>query len=70
MCDVYVAMASARPYRPLREPRTALTDTLLLAEQGGSLDRVTIQGDNANIEVLKDGLSGARAVTMAVPKTR
>jgi HD-GYP domain-containing protein (c-di-GMP phosphodiesterase class II) len=34
VCDVYVAMASSRLYRPVREPRTALTDTLLLAEQG------------------------------------
>jgi HD-GYP domain-containing protein (c-di-GMP phosphodiesterase class II) len=37
-CDVYVALCSPRPYRPAREPRTALTDTLLLAEQG-ILDR-------------------------------
>jgi hypothetical protein len=38
MCDVYAAMVAARPYRPARETRTALTDTLLLAEQG-ALDR-------------------------------
>jgi HD-GYP domain-containing protein (c-di-GMP phosphodiesterase class II) len=38
VCDVYAAMAAPRPHRPARETRTALTDTLLLAEQG-ALDR-------------------------------
>ncbi len=38
VCDVYAALCSPRPHRPALEPRTALTDTLLLAEQGG-LDR-------------------------------
>jgi HD-GYP domain-containing protein (c-di-GMP phosphodiesterase class II) len=38
VCDVYAAMVAARPFRPARETRTALTDTLLLAEQG-ALDR-------------------------------
>jgi HD-GYP domain-containing protein (c-di-GMP phosphodiesterase class II) len=38
VCDVYAAMAAPRPYRPARDTRTALTDTLLLAEQG-TLDR-------------------------------
>ena len=34
VCDCYTSLCSPRPYRPAREPRTALTDTLLLAEQG------------------------------------
>ncbi len=38
VCDVYAALCTPRPHRPAREPRTALADTLLLAEQGG-LDR-------------------------------
>jgi HD-GYP domain-containing protein (c-di-GMP phosphodiesterase class II) len=38
VCDVYAAQCVPRPHRPARETRTALTDTLLLAEQGG-LDR-------------------------------
>src|SRR5207302_10228235 len=38
VCDVYAALCSPRPYRSARDPRTALTDTLLLAEQG-LLDR-------------------------------
>lgn len=37
VCDVYAASCCARPHRPARETRTALTDVLLLAEQG-SLD--------------------------------
>jgi HD-GYP domain-containing protein (c-di-GMP phosphodiesterase class II) len=38
VCDVYAALCSPRAHRPARETRTALTDTLLLAEQG-TLDR-------------------------------
>jgi HD-GYP domain-containing protein (c-di-GMP phosphodiesterase class II) len=38
VCDTYAALCIARPHRPARETRTALADTLLLAEQG-QLDR-------------------------------
>lgn len=38
-CDVYAALATLRPYRAANDPRTALADTLMLAEQG-QLDRV------------------------------
>ena len=38
VCDVYAGFCTRRPHRPARETRTALTDTLLLAEQG-LLDR-------------------------------
>jgi hypothetical protein len=38
VCDVYAGFCAPRPDRPARETRTALTDTLLLAEQG-LLDR-------------------------------
>jgi hypothetical protein len=38
VCDTYAALCTRRPHRPARETRTALTDTLLLAEQG-QLDR-------------------------------
>jgi HD-GYP domain-containing protein (c-di-GMP phosphodiesterase class II) len=34
VCDVYASLCAARPYRPARDPRTALADTLLMAEQG------------------------------------
>jgi HD-GYP domain-containing protein (c-di-GMP phosphodiesterase class II) len=38
VCDMYTALASPRPHRPALETRTALTDTLLAAENG-ALDR-------------------------------
>jgi HD-GYP domain-containing protein (c-di-GMP phosphodiesterase class II) len=38
VCDVYAGMASDRPHRLAHDPRVALTDTLMMAEQG-RLDR-------------------------------
>lgn len=38
VCDTYAALCCSRPHRPARETRTALADTLVLAEQG-TLDR-------------------------------
>jgi hypothetical protein len=38
VCDVYSALCEARQHRDARESRTALADTLLLADQG-ALDR-------------------------------
>jgi HD-GYP domain-containing protein (c-di-GMP phosphodiesterase class II) len=38
VCDVYAALCCSRPHRPAFDTRTALADTLLLAEQG-ALDR-------------------------------
>jgi hypothetical protein len=38
VCDVYAGFCTRRPHRLARETRTALTDTLLMAEQG-LLDR-------------------------------
>ena len=35
MADVYAAMCCPRPHRPAIDPRTALTDTLMLGENGG-----------------------------------
>ena len=42
VCDVYAAFCSPRPHRPAKDTRTALTDTLLMAEQG-ALDRYPAQ---------------------------
>jgi HD-GYP domain-containing protein (c-di-GMP phosphodiesterase class II) len=42
VCDIYAALCAVRPYRQAREPRTAVTDTLLLAEKG-ALDRVAAE---------------------------
>lgn len=53
--------------KPLTRPdgmRTIGANTMLLVEGAGRLDRVTFQGDNANIEVLKEGLDAPRAVTL------
>jgi sugar lactone lactonase YvrE len=62
------AMTELNVSMPLSRPdgmRSVRQDTMLLVEGGGRLDRVTIQGDNAKVEVLKDGLDGPRAVTLA-----
>jgi HD-GYP domain-containing protein (c-di-GMP phosphodiesterase class II) len=34
VCDIYAALCAPRPHRPALDTRTALTDTLLLAQQG------------------------------------
>ncbi len=52
--------------RPLQGPdgmRSVGRKTLLLVE-GGRLDEVTINGDRAEIKVLKEGLTGITAVTL------
>jgi HD-GYP domain-containing protein (c-di-GMP phosphodiesterase class II) len=41
--DIYAALCAPRPHRPTRECRAALTDVLLLAEQG-ALDRNQAEG--------------------------
>jgi sugar lactone lactonase YvrE len=51
--------------QPITRPdgmRSISPDTFLLIE-GGRLDRVTISGDTAEIDVVKDGFSGVTAVT-------
>ena len=51
--------------QPITRPdgmRSLRSNTLLLIE-GGHLDRVTIDGDNAKIEVLNDGFNGVTALT-------
>ena len=54
------------PSRPLQGPdgmRSVGARTLLLVE-GGRLDEVTINGDKAEIKVLKEGMTGITAVTL------
>jgi sugar lactone lactonase YvrE len=54
--------------RPLMQPdgmRSVGTRTMLLVEGAGRLDEVTINGDKAEIKVLKEGLTGPTAVTLA-----
>jgi sugar lactone lactonase YvrE len=54
--------------RPLTSPdgmRSVGSKTMLLVEGAGRLDEVTINGDKAEIKVLKEGLTGPTAVTLA-----
>jgi sugar lactone lactonase YvrE len=60
------AIQSLEPSRPLQGPdgmRTVGARTLLLVE-GGRLDEVTITGTKAEVKVLKEGMTGATAVTL------
>jgi sugar lactone lactonase YvrE len=53
--------------RPLMTPdgmRSVGSKTMLLVEGAGRLDEVTINGDKAEIRVLKEGLTGPTAVTL------
>ena len=53
--------------KPLQTPdgmRSVGSRTLLLVEGAGRLDEVTINGDKAEIKVLKEGLMGPTAVTL------
>ena len=43
--------------------RTLGKETFLMIEGAGRLDKVTINGTDAKIEVLKDGFNGPTAVT-------
>ena len=55
-----------KPSRPLVLPdgmRPYGAGRFLLAEGGGTLDLVTVEGDTARIETLKDGLAGPVGVT-------
>jgi len=55
------------PSQPVMGPdgmRSVGSKTLLLVE-GGRLDEVTIEGDKAQVKVLKDGMPGITAVTLA-----
>jgi sugar lactone lactonase YvrE len=60
-------IAKLETSRPLQTPdgmRSVGNRTLLLVEGAGRLDEVTINGDKAEIKVLKEGLIGPTAVTL------
>jgi sugar lactone lactonase YvrE len=60
------AIVKLEPSRPLQGPdgmRAVGSKTMLLVE-GGRLDEVTINGDKAEIKVLKEGMNGPTAVTL------
>ncbi len=53
--------------RPLQQPdgmRSLDKMTMLLVEGAGRLDEVTVNGNKADVKVLKDGLTGPTAVTL------
>ena len=54
--------------RPLKLPdglRSTGGQTFVLAEGGGSADRVTVDGDNIDVETVKDGIAGPTSVALA-----
>ncbi len=59
------AVAKLETSRPLKNPdalRQLNDNTFLMAEGGGTLDRVTVNGDKVIVETLKDGLDGPTSV--------
>jgi hypothetical protein len=59
-------IAQIKPSQDLTQPdgmRPLGKNEFLLIEGAGRLDHVTVDGDNARIEVLKDGFNGPTAVT-------
>jgi HD-GYP domain-containing protein (c-di-GMP phosphodiesterase class II) len=73
VCDTYAALCTPRPHRPARETRTALTDTLLLAEQG-ALDRYhaerLLQLSFYPLGSVVELADGAVGVVVATPSAR
>jgi hypothetical protein len=73
VCDVYASLCTRRPHRPARETRTALTDTLLLADQG-LLDRnhaeCLLQLSFYPIGSVVELADGAVGVVVATPALR
>ena len=61
------AITKLESSQPLSRPdgmRSVGSRTMLLVEGAGRLDEVTINGNRAEIKVLKDGLAGPTAVTL------
>ena len=54
-----------KPSRPLKFPdglRSTGGQTFVMAEGGGSVDRVTVNGDDVEIATIKDGIAGPTSV--------
>ncbi len=59
------AVTKLQTSRPLQNPdalRQLSGNTFLMAEGGGTVDRVTVNGDKVEVETLKDGLNGPTSV--------
>ena len=62
------AITKLETSRPLTQPdgmRSVGSKTMLLVEGASRLDEVTINGDKAEVKVLREGLTGPTAVTVA-----
>jgi sugar lactone lactonase YvrE len=57
-------LASSKPLQQPDGMRSIGKNTILLVEGAGRLDEVTINGDKAEIKVIKEGLTGSTAVTL------
>ena len=60
-------VAKLKTSRPLSFPdglRPVSGQTFIMAEGGGTLDRVTISGDEASFDTVRDGLDGPTAVAL------
>jgi sugar lactone lactonase YvrE len=56
-----------QPSRPLKFPdglRSTGGQTFVMAEGGGSVDRVSVKGDDVEIETIKDGIAGPTSVAL------
>jgi len=61
------AITKLETSRPLQQPdgmRSVGSRTMLLVEGAGRLDEVTIDGNKAEVKVLKEGMTGPTAVTL------
>jgi sugar lactone lactonase YvrE len=57
-----------RPSRPLKLPdglRSIGGMTFVMAEGGGSADRVSVDGNGVDVDTIKDGIAGPTSVTLA-----
>jgi sugar lactone lactonase YvrE len=62
--DKVTKLSTSRPLVKADGLRTLSGTTFLMTEGGGSVDRVTVSGDTATIETLKDGLSDPTGVAL------
>lgn len=62
-------LTTSRPLVQADGMRLTADGSFLLAEGGGSLDRVTIEGDAARIETLRDGITGGATGVAQVGNT-
>jgi sugar lactone lactonase YvrE len=60
--DAVTKLETSRPIKSPDAIRQLSGNTFLMAEGGGTLDRITVNGDKVDIETLNDGLNGPTSV--------